>query len=242
MTKTKKKFYAVAAGHKPGIYTEWFGPKGAQVQVKGFAGARYKGFATQNEAKEWISEQGSRTASRDLSGGKTAEEHDDTVRSVLIYTDGGAINNPGPGGYGVVIINGGMKKEFSGGFRSTTNNRMELMGAIVGLSQSDKDCRITLRTDSRYVVNGIMKGWAKRWRKNKWMRTKTDPAENYDLWERLLVLTEMYDVVFEWVKGHAGHKENERCDELAKAQSRGKDLPADTNYENGCTTIVMKMF
>ncbi len=238
MGKPKKKFYAVAAGHKPGIYTEWFGPGGAQEQIHGFAGARYKGFATLQEARAWIESQ--TTGRQKTSQGPSVSENHQG--SVIIYTDGGSINNPGPGGYGIVIIEKDKRREISGGFRKTTNNRMELMGAIVALSRFEDPVKAVLRTDSQYVVNGIMKGWARRWRKNAWMRTGNQPAENCDLWERLLELTDRHQVVFEWIKGHAGHEENERCDELARQASAEKDLPSDVNYEQGCTTVIQPLF
>ncbi|MEW6441655.1 MAG: ribonuclease HI [bacterium] len=228
----KKKFYAVARGRKPGIYTEWFGPTGAEAQVRGFPGARYKGFATRAEARSWLKSPAPAArpeTARDAA--VPARRTDDRAGRIQIFTDGGSINNPGPGGYGIVILNGDERREISGGFRWTTNNRMELMGCIVALSQFEEPARILLRTDSLYVVNGITKGWAARWRRNAWMRTPEEPAENSDLWERLLELTEKHDVLFEWLRGHAGHCENERCDFLARAESAKKNLPPDTAYE-----------
>lgn len=239
MENKKKKYYAVARGRKPGIYTVWFGPSGAHVQVDGYQGARFKGFPSYAEAEAWIKEQSSVTKFPSVSTNKRSsaqhEELDDA--DIKIFTDGGAINNPGPGGYGIVIIENGARREFSGGYRNTTNNRMELMGAIVALSQFPSPEKIVLRTDSRYVVNGIEQGWAKKWRKNGWMRTKSEAALNYDLWERLLELTEFHEVRFRWVKGHAGHEENERCDQLVRSVSARRDLPPDVNYESGKTTI-----
>ena len=231
MAKNKNRFYAVAAGRKPGIYTEWFGPKGAEVQIHGFAGARYKGFATRAEAQKWLKTPGTAPRPRRTPEAAPAQRPDDRKERILVFTDGGSINNPGPGGYGIVILNAGERSESSGGFRRTTNNRMELMGCIVALSQFREPARFLLCTDSQYVVNGITKGWAKRWRQNGWMRTAEAPAENSDLWEKLLELTEKHDTIFEWVKGHAGHAENERCDELARAASSKKNLPPDTQYE-----------
>jgi len=139
------------------------------------------------------------------------------IRNVQIYTDGACSGNPGPGGYGVVMTYGNHRKELSGGESQTTNNRMEIMGVIVGLESLNQPCKVDLYSDSRYVVDAIEKGWVTRWRQNNWMRNKKDPALNVDLWERLLPLLEKHDVTFHWVKGHAGHPENERCDELARA-------------------------
>ena len=133
---------------------------------------------------------------------------------VTLYTDGGALGNPGPGGYGAVLLYKSQRKELSGGFRRTTNNRMELMAVISGLESLKTPCRITVYTDSRYVADAVEKGWAMRWRAAGWMRNKKDPALNPDLWERLLNLLERHQVEFRWVKGHAGNRENERCDAL----------------------------
>ena len=134
---------------------------------------------------------------------------------VEIFTDGACSGNPGPGGYGVILRAGEHVKELSGGEKQTTNNRMELSGAIAGLSALKYPCDVTLTTDSKYVVDGITKGWAASWRKNGWVKSDKKPALNPDLWEKLLKLTEIHNVTFVWVKGHAGHPANERCDELA---------------------------
>ena len=151
--------------------------------------------------------------------------------SVEIYTDGACKGNPGPGGYGVILISGERKKELSGGFRKTTNNRMELLACIVGLEALKKPCNITLTSDSKYVVNAIEKGWAKKWRSKGWMLTPSKPAKNSDLWMQLLDLCEKHSVRFEWVKGHNEHPENERCDELAVEAAAGKELPVDEGFE-----------
>jgi ribonuclease HI len=227
-----KKFYAIAAGRKPGIYTIW--PE-AEAQVKGFPRARFKGFSTRKEAEDWLKEVKA-TPSSAVGRKKTAPspaEPDIQCRDgVQIYTDGGALNNPGPGGYGVVLIHDGVKKELTGGYRLTTNNRMELMGCIVALRQLEqKGKAITLYSDSSYVVNGISKGWAKSWRKNGWIKSDKRPALNRDLWAELLELTQDLDIIFKWVKGHAGNPFNERCDELAVGSARRPDLPMDTGYE-----------
>lgn len=241
MENKKKKFYAVARGRKPGIYTVWFGPSGAHVQVNGYQGARFKGFPTQAEAEEWIEQQaaGVQSSPYKKNSAPPKEDYDDSSDdgAIRIFTDGGALGNPGPGGYGIVILDKAGRQELSGGYRNTTNNRMELMGAIVALKQFASPERIVLTTDSKYVVNGIEKGWAKKWRANGWMRTKSEPALNYDLWCTLLELSEFHTLRLKWVKGHAGHKENERCDELVRSMSSRADLPADENYESGKTTI-----
>ena len=152
-------------------------------------------------------------------------------KHVTIYTDGACTGNPGPGGYGVVLIYGEHRRELSGGYRLTTNNRMELMGPIMGLEALNQSCRVTLHSDSQYVVEGIEKGWAKRWRDNGWMRNKRERAVNPDLWGKLLDLCETHEVEFRWVRGHAGDVENERCDHLAVEAAHLKTLPVDDGYE-----------
>ncbi len=154
------------------------------------------------------------------------------LREVVIYTDGACIGNPGPGGYGVVMLYGKHRKELSGGFRLTTNNRMELMAAIVGLRALKKKCAVTLYSDSQYVVDAIVKGWAKRWRSNGWKRNQKDKAVNPDLWQQLLDLCGQHEVVFEWVRGHAGNVENECCDKLAVKAAQQQNLPEDRGYKN----------
>ncbi len=154
----------------------------------------------------------------------------DPLKPVTIYTDGACTGNPGPGGYGVVLIYGDVRKELSGGFRLTTNNRMELMGAIAGLSALKFPCQVTLYSDSKYVVDAMTQGWARRWRANDWKRNKTDKAINPDLWAQLLDLCDQHQVTFHWVRGHAGDPENERCDRLAVEAAQRDDLPPDPGY------------
>jgi ribonuclease HI len=218
----KKKFYAVRRGHRTGIFTAWFGPDGAQVQVQGFAGAEYRGFASRREAEAFM--QGA------AHGGKEAQTDPDD--SIIVYTDGGALGNPGPGGYGVVIITPeAERREMSGGYRLTTNNRMELMGCIVALDNLDGSRPIILHSDSRYMVDAINKNWVFNWKKRGWRKADGNPAKNQDLWKRLVAIIEAKTVSFRWVKGHAGHQWNERCDQLAGQAMAQPDLPADTVYE-----------
>ena len=138
-------------------------------------------------------------------------------KQVEIFTDGACSGNPGAGGWGAILRYGGREKELSGGDPDTTNNRMELTAVIMALSALKEPCRVTLTTDSRYVVDSVSKGWVYGWRKKGWMRTPTEPAKNADLWKRLLPLLETHTVSFVWVRGHDGHPENERCDRLAVA-------------------------
>lgn len=141
-------------------------------------------------------------------------------KKVTIYTDGACSGNPGPGGYGVILQYGEFEKEISGGEPETTNNRMELMGVITGLSALKEPCDVALYTDSQYIVNGMNQGWAEKWQKNGWMRNKKEPALNPDLWERLLTLCKTHRVTFHWVKGHADNPYNNRCDALAVAAAQ----------------------
>ena len=152
--------------------------------------------------------------------------------AIEIYTDGACKGNPGPGGYGVILVSKGRKKELSGGFRKTTNNRMELLACVEGIRSLKRPCRVVLTSDSKYVVNAMEKGWAKKWRSNGWKLSPSKPAKNPDLWAELLDLCEIQKVEFKWVKGHNNHPENERCDELAVAAAEKKDLPVDEGFEN----------
>ena len=136
---------------------------------------------------------------------------------VTIYTDGACSGNPGPGGWGTILSARGVKKELSGGERSTTNNRMELTAVIRGLQALKRPCKVTVVTDSKYVADAVTLGWAKKWKAQGWMRNKKEKALNPDLWEELLTLLSIHEVTFSWVKGHAGHPENECCDEMAVA-------------------------
>lgn len=151
---------------------------------------------------------------------------------VEIYTDGACEPNPGPGAYGVVLLHSKKRSEASGGFRLTTNNRMEIYAAIKGLELLNQPCKVTLYSDSQYLVKAMMEGWAEVWKRKDWWRTNKERAVNADLWEKLLVLCAKHRVEFRWVQGHAGIKENERCDELSCAALRPPNLPADEGYEN----------
>ena len=156
----------------------------------------------------------------------------DGLARVTIYTDGGCSpTNPGPGGYGVVLRANGRRRELSGGFRLTTNNRMELTAAIVALEALKRPCEVTLHSDSKYLVDAMSRGWAARWRANGWKRNRRDKALNPDLWGRLLDLAERHQVTFVWVRGHSGVPDNERCDELARLAARQPDLPPDPGYQ-----------
>ena len=142
------------------------------------------------------------------------------MKKVEIFTDGACSGNPGPGGWGTILRYNGVEKELSGGEANTTNNRMELTAVISGLKALKEPCEVTLYSDSQYVCNALKLGWAKKWQSQGWMRNKKEPALNPELWEELLRLCDIHQVEVVWVKGHAGHPENERCDRLAVEQSK----------------------
>lgn len=141
------------------------------------------------------------------------------MRNVQIYTDGACSGNPGPGGWGAVLVYGAHEKELSGGSAQTTNNRMELTAVIESLRLLREPCNVTLTTDSKYVVDSITLGWARSWKARGWVKSNKEPALNVDLWEELLKLLEIHNVEFIWVKGHAGHPYNERCDRMAVTET-----------------------
>lgn len=142
------------------------------------------------------------------------------MKHVDVFTDGACHGNPGPGGWGAILRYGSAQKELYGGWIDTTNNKMELTAVIQALYALREPCDVTLTTDSRYVVDGINRGWAKKWKESGWRKSDRKPVQNVELWDALLRLLEVHQVHFAWVKGHAGHPENERCDELATAECR----------------------
>ena len=142
------------------------------------------------------------------------------MKTVTLYTDGACSGNPGPGGWGAILSYNGVEKELSGGDANTTNNRMELLAVISGLEALKEPCRVELYSDSKYVIDGLSKGWAASWRKNGWRKADKKPALNPDLWEKLLNLVEKHELSYHWVKGHADNPYNNRCDGLAVAESQ----------------------
>lgn len=155
-----------------------------------------------------------------------------SLRHVTIHTDGSCLGNPGPGGYGVLLEHNGHEKELSGGYRRTTNNRMEILAVIIGLEALAEPCSVTVYSDSRYVVDAIEKGWAVKWRANGWMRNKRERALNPDLWDRLLKALSGHEVELKWVRGHAGNTGNIRADKLAVKAAGGANLLRDDGFEN----------
>ncbi|MCL2575567.1 MAG: ribonuclease HI [Defluviitaleaceae bacterium] len=154
------------------------------------------------------------------------------MKKVEIYTDGACSGNPGPGGIGVVMLFGEHKREISQAFKFTTNNRMEILAAIIALETLKEPCAVRLFSDSRYLVDAIEKGWVRRWQANNWMRNKKEAAVNVDLWQRLLPLLDMNNVEFVWVRGHSDNAFNNRCDELARGAITKGEFLNDTNYED----------
>ncbi len=238
----KQKYYAVVVGRKPGLYDQWFGADSAEAQVKGLTNAVYKSFQSRSEAEAWYREKAGR-APTNITISRPDEPAADYFRlhrealaagKVVLYTDGGCLVNPGVGGYGVVMLHKDRRKELSGGYARTTNNRMELMACIAGLQELKQPAEVVLFSDSSYVVNGIEKGWAQRWHANGWRRNEGGQSQlvkNADLWGQLLDLCERHDVQFVLLKGHAGAAENERCHQLASAAMQRADLPSDPGFD-----------
>jgi ribonuclease HI len=256
VSKKKKQYYAVRSGREPGIYRTW---EDCKAQVDGYAKAQYKGFYSLEDANAYLGQvrtnepvaakqsgamppaapnrppaapkkkRGSRRG-EDEAAALEMLETSDGLTHVVVYTDGACIGNPGPGGYGVVLLHGKHREEFSRGFRLTTNNRMEILACIVGLRALKQPSAVTLYSDSQYVINSMTKGWARGWKNKNWKRNE-QPVPNADLWRQMLELCDKHQVKFKWVRGHAGNKENERCDQLARKAALGFDRAIDTVYE-----------
>ncbi len=219
----KKNFYAVKVGRKPGIYKAW---EECSAQVAGFVGAKYRGFTSLEDTEAFLKDDGeadkiSRPNVDNLTG----------LRKVFIYTDGTTIGNPGLGGYATVLIYGNHRKEISGGVRLTTSSRMELMAALVGLGRLKIKCSVTLYSDSKYLADSIQLGWAENWRAHGWRKKDGNVIANIDLWKQLLQQCDKHDVTVEWIAGHEGNRENERCDELARQALADDHLPPDWGFE-----------
>jgi ribonuclease HI len=153
------------------------------------------------------------------------------ANEVVIFTDGGCKGNPGPGGYGALLVSGRHRKEISAGYRLTTNNRMELRAAIAALELLKVPCKVELHSDSKYLIDAISKRWIDGWKKRGWQTADKKPVKNRDLWERLLIAMAPHQISWHWVKGHAGHTENERCDELANVAVRAPNLLVDEGFQ-----------
>lgn len=157
------------------------------------------------------------------------------MKKILLFTDGSCLGNPGPGGWAAILRYDSTERELGGGFALTTNNRMELLGAIMGLSALNEACQVTIYTDSKYLADAIEKNWISGWLANNWKNSAKKPVKNRDLWEQLLPLIDRHTVKFHWVKGHAGHAENERCDIIAKEWASRTSLPDDPGFPNSKT-------
>ncbi len=262
MSKNRKQYYAVKSGREPGIYLTWEECKAqvdgyTNAQYKGFASLAeaeaYMGYLKKapppgpkpagptlfdkpgapSKSSKSSATKKSRGTLPGMNEAQALEmlETNDGRKHVVIYTDGACLGNPGPGGYGVVMLHGEQRKEFSRGFRLTTNNRMEMLACIVGLQALKEPSAVSLYSDSQYVINSMTKGWALGWKKKNWMRND-EPVPNADLWKQMLELCNKHKVKFNWVRGHSGNKENERCDQLARDAALGFDMEIDSVYEN----------
>jgi len=152
------------------------------------------------------------------------------MKRVIIHTDGGCKGNPGPGGYGAVLVSGKHRKEISAGYRLTTNNRMELRAAIAAIELLTQPCEVELHSDSKYIIDAMTKNWLAGWQRRGWKTAANQPVKNRDLWTRLMAATAPHRMDWRWVKGHAGHAENERCDELANLAVKGRHLLDDDGF------------
>lgn len=226
-----KKIYAVKQGRQTGLFNTW---DECRRQVDGFAGARYKGFASAGEAMQWLTGKAAEAAPAAASApavrrkrpvqaampGMEAAALPET--DYIVYTDGSCLRNPdGPGGYAAVLLQRGSTEPVTihGGEPSTTNNRMEMRAAIEALQAIDPSATILLYTDSQYLKRGFTNHWVRNWKRNGWKTAKGTDVLNKDLWMQLDALLAEHKVTFQWVKGHAGHEYNEQCDELAKSEA-----------------------
>lgn len=212
-----KKFYAVKRGRKTGLYTTW---AECAAQVKGFQGAVYKGFMTEEEARAWLGGADARTEQPRAAAEMAEPSAPDA--DYIIHTDGSCLRNPGgAGGWAAVIETTatGAVEEKSGGDPETTNNRMELTAALMALSAVPEGARVALYTDSQYLKNAFTKFWLPAWKKRGWKKADGEPVLNQDLWVQLDAAFAARQVQFHWVKGHAGNPRNERCDALARAEA-----------------------
>ena len=211
-----KKFYAVKRGRKTGLFTVW---AECAAQVKGFQGAVYKGFMTEEEARAWLGGADARTEQPHAAATTEPSAPD---ADYIIHTDGSCLRNPGgAGGWAAVIETTatGAVEEKSGGDPETTNNRMELTAALMALSAVPEGARVALYTDSQYLKNAFTKFWLPAWKKRGWKKADGEPVLNQDLWVQLDAAFAARQVQFHWVKGHAGNPRNERCDALARAEA-----------------------
>jgi ribonuclease HI len=232
MNMKEKKVYAVLRGKKPGLYHDW---PSAREQVYGFPGAVYRGFPSENEARQWLSAGGTDNPAKSGLPKKKSPPAmapaEPGPGETIIYTDGAALGNPGPGGFGALIMCQGQQTELSGAFSHTTNNRMEMLAVIKALESLPKtNLPVRIFSDSSYLVNGINRGWAEKWRRNGWLKPDKTEARNRDLWSRLLDLLVPLQASFHWLRGHAGNQWNEYCDRLAVNAARNGPWERDHGF------------
>ncbi|GAB4469554.1 MAG: ribonuclease HI [Anaerolineales bacterium] len=246
MSKRKKSIYLVLKGRQTGVYQEWDGTQGAKAQVEGYAGAIFKSFYTSEEATNWLKSQSVTPlppALRKWLDDQEKAPHNSASKSlqsivenhlqgggIVIFTDGSTLGNPGPGGYAAVILKNQHRQEIRGGFRLTTNNRMELYACIAALETIIAPSNVLIITDSAYVYRATSQGWLQRWIQNGWRRGDGKTVENQDLWQKLHHLHQKHTVKYYWIKGHNATVENERCDRLAVTSAQAPNLPPDPGY------------
>lgn len=208
------KIYAVKSGRETGLFYSW---ADCEKQVKGYSGAVYKSFTSEIAAKAYLNgEELPEKEATEETFVITYPEGFDHNRVIEVYTDGACSGNPGPGGWGVVLIYGEHYKELSGGVPHTTNNQMELMAAIQGLKALSKPSSVLLTSDSKYLIDAMTQGWLLNWKfKTNWKTSKKEDVKNIDLWEAIYDLSQTHKIAWQWVKGHASNNYNNRCDELA---------------------------
>lgn len=242
MSKANKKYYLVVHGRQPGIYTSWFGEDGASKQVENFTDTIYKGFYSKEDALAWLRDFSEETLRQyapnllefvDYSKPIEAIDRDTDLLNegkVVIHTDGCALGNPGQGGYAAILRYKERVKEITGGFRETTNNRMEIMACIEGLKALKQKLSVVVFSDSKYVVDSINNKWVYGWRNKNWVKSKNRKVPNADLWKVLLELIEVHEVEFRWVRGHNNDKNNQRCDFLATEAAQKSNLSIDVGF------------
>lgn len=182
------------------------------------------------EEEKKIKVKSSKASKEETSETSNFNNHIITDKNINLYSDGSCLGNPGPGAYGLILEYKGKKQEFASGFNKTTNNRMELLGVITGLKKLTEPCMVNIYTDSQYVAKAIKQGWLENWKKNGWKTAQKKPVKNQDLWIELDTALSKHNVTFHWVKGHAGHIENERCDVLARTEASKENLPDDIGF------------
>ena len=213
----RKNFYAVKVGRQPGIYTTW---AECEQQVRGFPGARYKGFVTKTQAIGWLNKKEDESpVPKWVAEPNKVETEETLLDGINLYTDGSCLKNPGVGGWAAIIVIGESVRELAGGTADTTNNRMEMTAAINGLEALPVGAIVNLHTDSQYLKNAFTRYWLANWKRYGWKTANGSDVLNKDLWLRLDNLCQTRQVKFHWVKGHAGHKYNERCDTLARSEA-----------------------